>query len=159
MTCPLCGEKTHLDFHHWQYKPVSRRVEICRSCHNFVHDGRWGRGHRSGNRFSKTREEQEKLAQEWSDSGGVDFEGWRDLAFANLIWAHYDMNEEWPNSVTDISDSDHIQLASQYEIPKQFRQRLADILRFVVRYQLLKRTNLNHNLATLKAAKETLNTH
>lgn len=156
-TCPLCGEDNPLDFHHWQYEPRDRGVMICRPCHNFIHDGRWGRGHQEGNKFSKTRQEQEELAQEWSNAAGVKFENWRDLAFANLIWAHFMMNNEnWPKSVTTISDSDRTRVAVQYRIPKQHRQRFNKILEFVVRYYYLCRANLEHNVATLKAAKQTL---
>jgi len=41
--CPLCRNSRHnLDFHHWDYdKGIG--VEICRDCHNRIHEGEEGR--------------------------------------------------------------------------------------------------------------------
>jgi|APHM01.1.fsa_nt_gi hypothetical protein len=150
MTCPLCQENNPLDFHHWQYTPVSRGTKICRACHNFIHNGKWGRGQDSDNQYTLSRQEQELKAQSWADAGGVSFEGWRDLAYANLIYAHYDVNEQWPESVGNISQSTLI--ANRYDIPEQYHPRFKTMIDFVVRYYLLRRTNLEHEVATIKAA-------
>lgn len=37
--CPLCRSREHegLDYHHWTYAPP-RGVELCRQCHDQLHD-------------------------------------------------------------------------------------------------------------------------
>jgi len=34
--CPLCEQRSNLDFHHWTYRP-ERGVYLCRPCHNYIH--------------------------------------------------------------------------------------------------------------------------
>jgi len=38
MSCPICGDDVKLDFHHWDYDE-DIGIEICRDCHNEIHDG------------------------------------------------------------------------------------------------------------------------
>lgn len=38
MSCPICGDDAELDFHHWDYDE-GVGVEICRDCHDEIHDG------------------------------------------------------------------------------------------------------------------------
>jgi hypothetical protein len=87
----------------------------------------------------------------------VEFRGWRDLAFANLIFAHYDLRSAWPQSITELTNRDVNQLATRYGIPRDHRGRFALLVEFVVRYYLLRRITLDHDTATVKTAVQTVN--
>lgn len=38
--CPCCNSVKDLEPHHWQYHPTEITIDICRSCHKYIHNNR-----------------------------------------------------------------------------------------------------------------------
>jgi nitrate/TMAO reductase-like tetraheme cytochrome c subunit len=81
--CPLCHEKvTHLDEHHWQYKPEVT-VFLCRACHDYIH--------------SSLRDPTNQRAASQADglAAGVQ---WQDVAYQRTVRRYEDVHgiiQDW----------------------------------------------------------------
>lgn len=152
--CPSCGEPQYLDFHHWSYAASDSIIEsaeesgihLCRSCHNYVHGGRWSPNNFRTKASPVNRSEQQAWATWWSKNG-VKFRDWRDLAFSNTVDLYSRINRSSPKDPR--GSAQHI--VELYKIPQPFHNRLEIIVSFVARYHQCLEEGDDHSIATARA--------